>query len=503
MTLARRRGRARAQARTGAAAALVGVLALTACSSSTTGREAPLPTPSAAASSPDSGSPAPPPPIEAERDLDVALSEPVEDSVYPDVGDPGVDALHYDLALDWDPVTDTLTGTQTLAFRATGDADSFQLDLGDPLEVTGATLDGEPVEHRHRGKDLVVAAPVVADERYELVLDYVGTPEPVDAPTTRSDIPGLGFTIDADHQVWTMQEPFGAYTWYAVNDQPSDKAYYDFTLSVPSPWTGIANGAQTSSTDDGATTVTTYSLDDPAASYLVTVAFGDYERTDDEGPRGLPITYWVPRDQQDLLPALQRSPEALRWLEERLGPYPFETAGIVIVDSDSGMETQTMITLGDTPYATETGTIVHELAHQWYGDQVTPSDWRDVWMNEGMAMYLQLLWQAEQQGTPIDVFLRDYRGFEADQRAAAGPPGDYDPTRFGEGNIYYGPALMWHELRGMLGDEAFFSIVRGWPQSQDNTSTDRATFLAYVEEQSGEELDGFFDAWLLGATTPG
>ncbi|CAN5163205.1 M1 family metallopeptidase [soil metagenome] len=479
--------------------ALTAGLVLTACSGSAGSGvgQSPesAPTTQATSSAPDA--------VDATQpDLDAALSEPVEDSVYPDVGDPGVDALRYSLGLAWDPATDTLTGTETLTFRATDDADDFQLDFGKPLRLADVSLDGAPVQHTRDGKNLVIAAPVVADERYELVLDYAGTPRPVAAPTTRDDIPALGFTIDAEHQVWTMQEPFGAYSWYAVNDQPSDKAFYDFTLSVPSPWTGIANGEQTSSTDDGTTTTTTYELDDPAASYLATVAFGDYLRTDDEGPGGLPITYWTPRGRDDVLPGLQTSPEALAYLEEYLGPYPFETAGILVVDSDSGMETQTMITLGDTPYATEPATIVHEFAHQWYGDQVTPADWRDVWMNEGMAMYLQLMWQADQEDTPLDSYLTRFSRFEAEQRAAAGPPGDYDPTRFGESNIYYGPALMWHALRQHLGDEEFFAIVRGWPLAQDNTSTDRETFVAYIEDQSGEDLDDFFDAWLLGETTP-
>ncbi len=445
-----------------------------------------------------------PPETDLDLDLDLALSEPVEDSVYPQVGDPGVDALHYALDLAWAPDTDTLTGRQTLTFRATETAPSFQLDLAPPLTISTLTLDGEEVDYRRRGKDLVVLAPVEADVRYELSLDYAGTPEPVEAPTTRSDLSTVGFTIDDDHQAWTMQEPFGAYTWYAVNDQPADKALYDFTLRVPSPWTGIAGGAQLSSSDDGTTTTTTYRMVEPAASYLITVAFGDYDRTDDVGPRGLPITYWTPAGVQRFDAALAVTPAAITFLERYLGPYPFDTAGIVLVDSRSGMETQTLITLGNTTYATSAGTIVHELAHQWYGDQVTPADWRDVWMNEGMAMYLQLMWEAEQDGgrRSLERLVRSYRTYEQEVRTRAGPPGAYAPEQFGSANIYFGPALMWHALRRTLGDETFFAIVRSWPTTQDNRSTDRETFLAYIEEQSGRELDDFFDAWLLSETSP-
>ncbi|QCW52132.2 M1 family metallopeptidase [Nocardioides dongxiaopingii] len=460
------------------------------------------PSSSAAPSSPGSSSAGEDPTDPApEADLDLALSEPAEDSYYPEVGDPSVDALRYDLDLTWDPATDTLTGTETLTFRSTGTAEEFQLDFAEPLEITSLTLDGAEVDHEHRGKDLIVSAPVEEDARHELVVEYSGTPAPVPAPTERSDLATTGFTIDAEHQTWTMQEPFGAYTWYAVNDQPADKALYDFTLHVPDPWTGVANGAKVSDETADGTHTTAFHLAEPAAAYLVTLAFGDYRETTDVGPNGVPITYWTPRDMEPGS-GLRYSPEAMAWLETYLGPYPFDTAGILVVDSESGMETQTMITLGDTEYSMAENTVVHEFAHQWYGDQVTPDDWRDVWMNEGMAMYLQLMWEAEQSDVPLDSYLEGYAGYESDYRAQSGPPADYDPDAFGSSNVYFSGAFFWHALREQVGDEVFFAAVKGWPQSQDNRSTDRETLLAYLEDQTGEDLDVLWDAWLLGDTSP-
>lgn len=435
-------------------------------------------------------------------DLDLALSEPVEDSYYPQVGDPGVDALHYDLTLDWDPEESLLTAEEVLTFRATETAEQFQLDLGQALEVEDVTLDGEPVEVEHDGKDLVVLAPVREDERHELALTYSGTPEPAAAPTTRGDFSTTGWTITDSGETWTMQEPYGAYTWYAVNDQPSDKALYDVTITVPAPWTGVSNGELLEREETDGLTRTRWHLAEPAASYLVTVATGDFTLTEDTSADGVPITYWVPTDKPNLLDNLRETPAALAWLEERLGPYPFDTVGLVVVDSESGMETQTMITLGDTRYTTSPEVIVHELAHHWYGDQVTPSDWRDVWMNEGMAMYLQGAWMAEDEGVPVGDVMDYWAGFEPEYRAESGPPADYDPATFGESNIYYGPALMWEELRERIGDDAFWAMVRAWPAARDNGNADREDYLAWVEEQTGEELTSFFDAWLLGATTP-
>jgi aminopeptidase N len=435
-------------------------------------------------------------------DLDVALSEPREDSLYPDVGDPGVDALHYDLALGWSPDTDTLEATETLTFRSTATDDSFQLDFSEVLEIDLLTVDGADVEFEQRGKDLVVQAPVREDQRYEVVIDYSGTPEPVGVPTQRSDFGETGFTITDNHEVWTMQEPWGAYSWYAVNDHPSDKALYDFTLSVPAPWMGIANGDLVSTEEADGLTVTRWHLAEPAASYLSTLAFGDYEQTELTGPRDIPIRIFTPRDQPDAVRGPSSAPEAMEWLEQYVGPYPFDTFGIVVVDSSSGMETQTMVTLGNSDYTLSLPVVVHELAHQWYGDTVTPDDWRDVWMNEGMAMYLQGMWEAERAGISVDEQMDQWAEFEGGEREFAGPPADYDLDKWGSGNIYYGPALMWHELRQQIGDEEFFEVVRAWPESQENRSSNRETLYEFFEKQTGEELSAFFDAWLLGEQTP-
>ena len=452
------------------------------------------PTPSAQAS--------PAPTGQQPGDRAEGFSTPVEDRVYPDVGDPGVDALHYDLQLDWDPDGRRLEAVETLHLRAAADADHLQLDLAEPLQVDGLTLDGEHPPYEHDGKDLVIDTVVHEDEEHTLEIRYSGTPEPVPAPVQRKDFSETGWTVTRDGGAWTMQEPYGAYSWYAVNDQPSDKALYDFTLRVPAPFVGVANGELLDHERVRGDTVTRWRLDAPASSYLVTVAFGDLTMTTDESKSGVPISYWTPPDRPDLLRRVQRAPEALAWLEDRLGPYPFDTLGILVVDSQSGMETQTMITLGDTRYATSPEVLVHEIAHQWYGDLVTPVDWRDMWMNEGMATYLQGVWMAEDQGVAITDVMDYWATFEDEERAKAGPPADYHPAFFGSSNVYYGPALMWDELRQRLGDEEFWALVRDWPGVHADGNADYDDITSWWSERSGEDLAGFFDAWLLGATTP-
>lgn len=437
-----------------------------------------------------------------EPDLELAVSEPVEDSVYPRAGDPGVDALHYDLDLAWAPGPRRLEGTATITLRATRDAAALRLDLARSLRVTELTLDGRPASYRHRGKDLLVTESVRADQRYRLVVGYVGSPRPVPAPTTRLDFTTLGFTVTPGGEVWTMQEPYGAYSWYPVNDQPADKALYDFTITVPSPWTGIANGRLLSTrTADGSTT-TSYQLDEPASSYLVTLAIGDYAHAEDTSGSGVRIDHWYPRGRLEVLADLRVAAEAVDWIEARLGPYPFSSLGLVVTDSTSAMETQTMITLGDTGYVRSAPVIVHELVHQWYGDQVSPADWRDVWLSEGMTMLLQGLWQAESTGVPFDRTAAAWAAQDQELRDRFGPPGDYDPRQFGSGNIYYPPALMWDQLRRRLGEEEFFAIARDWLAEHDNGSAGREQLYAFWEQRTGQELTAFFDTWIMGGTTP-
>jgi len=494
--------RTRALAAWAAAASLV----VTSCSADA-GDPAAKPSPSESpTSSATSDSPAP----DAARPgldphdpaLDVALSRPVEDRVYPDVGVPGVDALHYQLDLTWAPKTATLNGVETLIFRSTEDAGEFQLDFGSSLTATAVRLDGRQAKFRERGKDLVVQAPVRKDERYTVEVRYRGTPKPVAAPTTRDDFSTIGWQIADTGESWTMQEPFGAYSWYAVNDHPSDKALYDFTLTTRSPWVGVANGRLQSRRQSSGNTVTAWHLDEPAASYLVTVAFGNFKMTRDRSKSGVPLTYWTPRGDASALRSLQVAGDELDWIEDKLGPYPFSSLGLIVVDSNSGMETQTMITLGDTDYTLSPSVVVHEMVHQWYGDQVTPRDWRDVWMNEGMTMYLQMMWDSQHFGIPLKDMLFDVARKADEMRASAGPPANYDPATFGEGNIYYLPAMMWDELRRRIGDKEFWSLVRAWPRSHDDANASYDDITTWWSQKTGLKLGPFFDQWLLGRTSP-
>src|SRR3546814_8315589 len=220
--------------------------------------------------------------------------------------------------------------TAEIALRSTKDQAAIKLDFDDHLRVTQTTLDGDEVEVAHRGKDLTVKAAVKKDGRHLLAITYTGTPEPWPAPTDRGDFSTTGFTITESGDVWTMQEPHGAFTWYPVNDQPADKAFYDFTITTPSPRVGVANGQLASRTEVDSDTVTEWHLDSAASSYLITIAIADYEMTEDKSASGVPLTYWTEPGNAAQAEAMGYTPDPIEFLGQYLGPSPFSSLGSVV-----------------------------------------------------------------------------------------------------------------------------------------------------------------------------
>jgi aminopeptidase N len=427
-------------------------------------------------------------------------SDPVPDPVYPDRGNPLVDVRQYDLTLAWAPATRVLTGTATLRLRAVRGGSQISLDFIDSYALDGATVDGVPVTATRRADHLVLALPrpLAAGAVVAATVRYHGTPHPVPFPGHRADVSESGARVTPDGALYAMQEPYGAYTWFPCNDQPSDKALLDVAVAAPAGWSAVTSGrfAGSGPAPGGGTTYRWHSPE-PIATYLVAFAVDRYERVDDSGPHGLPVTYWLRgSDKPAMLPVLRRTPSLLAWLEQRLGPYPFGSAGVVIVADRSAMETQGMVTLGPLTGARAVPVLLHELSHHWFGDAVTPRTWQDVWLNEGFATYVQMLYETDQLGASLNAALRSWQAGNAAARAEAGPPGHFAPDHFAEHNVYFGPALMLHALRGLLGDPVFFAMLHDWPQHHRYTNQDRASFVAWVNGYTGVDVTDLVHRWL-------
>lgn len=327
------------------------------------------------------------------------------DRYYPDLGNTGYQAEHYTLDLSVDPVRGTLAGTARIQARATRELSRFSLDLVG-LSVQRVTVDGAPATASRTDDKLVIttARLIPAGHDFQVAVVYQGTPRPIADPSGDSTgAAQVGWHHDGD-EVYVASETAGARTWYPVNDTPEDKATYTFHVTVPAGYTAVANGQPTAhdSTGHGSTgTTTTFTWQStaPMASYLATLEIGRFTQMTSTGPHGLPILSYAP----DALAAQTRRtfadlPAMIGYFETILGAYPFQTAGVTVVSPAFrwSLETQTRPVYGSQiltlpPDVAQEG-ISHELAHQWFGDSLTPAQWSDIWLNEGFATYLSWLW---------------------------------------------------------------------------------------------------------------
>nr|MBA3311018.1 M1 family metallopeptidase [Nocardioidaceae bacterium] len=436
-------------------------------------------------------------------ELELAESEPVEDPYYPEKSNPEIDSLHYHLDLLW--VGRVLSGVTTLTFRATEDTSAIRLDLSGALSADSVELDGEPIEYTQSDDGLEMSTPpLTADSTYRLRIAYSGVPEPTPAPSQRSDMTsGLGWSVDPGGNVHTFQEPYGAFTWYPVNDHPSDEALYDATVTTRGDDVAVFNGELVGTDTADGKTIARWHVGEPVASYLVTIAIGPYTEYTDMTPGGMELSYWLLPGDKRLLPRLTADGDAaFDWLVEHAGPYPFESLGVLVVGGTSGMETQTMITLSAGAVERSDAVLLHEMAHQWYGDSVTPVDWKGMWLNEGWAMYMQQWFETDTGRPPYAGGIEYWRPLDMLSRATAGPPGDYDPQAFGESNVYLGPAMMLDEIRKRIGDAEFERIVKAWAAEHENQQVDRVEFTRWINDETGENLTPLIDRWLDSPQTP-
>jgi aminopeptidase N len=434
-----------------------------------------------------------------------ARSHPLADPYYPAVGVTSVDALHYGLDLRWDDAHRVLTGQARISFRATRDESSVRLDLGKPLQVSVVRLDGHAVTARHSGHVLTMATgPLRRGSRHTLLISYQGTPRSVRVPTDRPDVVRGGWTTRKDGEVWSVQEPFGAFTWYPVNDHPSDKAFYDITLRTKKAWHGVTDGRLRSDRVAGAERVMRWHLGSPAASYLVALDIGPYKRYRDTGPHGLPVSYWVRPQNRSELANLRRTPAILKWLEAKLGRFPFRQVGVVVAPTHTAEETETMVTMGAGILDNRGGLsdLAHELTHQWYGDEVTPDNWPDLWLNETFAMYVEIRWDATHNIASMKQWRHILVHTDQRNRTQDGPPGRYHKQQFADISVYFCGALMLDRLHTMLPHPVFAKLLRGWPRLHRFGTVHRSEWVRYLDRVSGRHLNHSVHRWLDSTTSP-
>lgn len=441
-----------------------------------------------------------------------ASPEPLPDLYTPSVGSAAYDVEHYRLDLTVLPDPIVLHGIATITATVSKGVGSIMLDLDGALTVSGVALLSPRADPpalppkvqptwRHTHDKLVVRVEGGnTTRRIAVAIWYHGVPNNAD----RDGLP-IGLVSDGFSAV-AYQEPDGAHLWFPCNDHPSDKATTELHVTTP-PWCLGAAGGTFSGYRvlPGGWHRFSWASERTVATYLVPLAVGPFLAIARDA--SVPILDFVdPDSYDDALTTLEPVVEMLPVLTEWFGPYPFARYGHVLSGEVSGgMENQTMTVLSTwaARFPME-DLLVHELAHQWFGNWVTPSRWTDLWLNEGFASYAEVLWQEHLQGK--SGMLRALRGhrratLRASNRGddAVGDPPVED--LFGD-NVYGKGAMVLHILRRYVGDEAFFASLRDYLERHGGGNASTADLEAAVKRHSSLDISAFFDAWVRNGGLP-
>jgi aminopeptidase N len=475
---------------------------------STGGNQAP------ATGSPDTATPAP-----GDGTAFTPGARSAGDRLFPEIGNGGYDATHYDLAVSYDPATKALQGTATIDATALQNLSEYSLDLY-AMTVSSVLVDGAQAAFKQEPGKLIVTPPA-------------GVPSAAGFTTTVTYAKGTiaAYTDpDGSHEGWVpssdgafvVNEPVGAMSWFPNDNVPTDKATYDLHVTVPGSSKVIGNGRLVSSTASPDGTGTWHWREDsPMASYLVTATNGAFDLTTDTttNPQipawyGLDSSYTAAQ-KTAMQSRLNQTPSILTFYADFLTtPYPFSSAGGVIDESSVGysLETQSKpmyaVNNGVDPASPLVDTIAHELAHQWFGDSVSPATWSDIWLNEGPAEFFSWLWLERTNNNPLTTQQR----FDANYANPAmrwNIPPAAPPTAadiFDGDAMYTRGAMVMEALREIMGEPTFKTVLATYLAQHKYGNASTQQFIDLVKRDSGKDpkqLDIFFQEWLYGTEKPG
>ncbi|WP_051468112.1 M1 family metallopeptidase [Actinomadura oligospora] len=447
------------------------------------------------------------------------------DPYFPEAGNGGFDAAHYDIALAYRPKGRRITATTTVTATATQNLSRFDLDFVGNT-ISDLRVDGRPATYTRQGQELVITPPagIPKGARFAVTVRYSGRPRVLQDP-----ILGRTGWLPTKDGVITLSQPTGSETWFPLNSHPSDKATYAFHVTVPKGFGAVANGEPHGTVQKGANSTFTWSSTRPMASYLAMVAIGKYIVRDGRTPKGVrsisavsttldgaPVTKIKGRAAAGgrakgrrgggvagMADRLQTTTARVTdWESSLFGRFPFDSTGGVegAIDVGYSLETQDRpVYHGDA----EQLLVVHELAHQWFGDSVSLARWKDIWLNEGFATYAEWLWQ-EQHGGPTAQHSFD-EAYKRPASDAAWKRETGDPGRdqlFAFFPVYTRGAMTLHMLRKTVGDRTFFRILRTWAHDRAHSTGTTQQFVAVAERVGHRNLGPMFDAWLHTSGKP-
>ena len=415
------------------------------------------------------------------------------------------DVTNYFLDLTFDEVARRVTGTVTVtATSLLNGLTHVVLDLNDNMLVTGVTRAGIPLTVTRGSNllDVTLDQPFNSGLSFSIVVTYGGVPSVAGSFIGWNKYSGgtLGTMI------WTLSEPTGARYWWPCKDRPDDKALVQEWWTVKSSWIASGNGVLQGTDTVGSRKRYRWASTHPLTTYLVSCTATDFVSfTDSYTPiagGSMPLVYHVySEDLTEAQTSFSATPSMVSYFAQLFGEYPFveDRYGMTAFPFSGGMEHTTNTSYG---YTLINGThqfdwvIAHELAHQWWGDSVSPESWENVWLNEGFASYSEALW-AEHTGGPAA-----YRSYMQSMWHSSFSTTVYNPSNLFGTTVYDKGGWCQHMLRGVLGDASFFAALANWYTTHKDSTGNTAQYEANAEAFYGAPLDFFFQQWVYGTGMP-
>ena len=407
-----------------------------------------------------------------------------------------IDVLHYDLNFDLYPDDSFLKGDAVITgILIDKSSTEITLNFYDNLKIKDLTVNGLKAEYSTSDNHLRIKYEVYTDT-FKVEVKYEGKPKHV-------GLSGFAFgEINKSDVVYNLSEPDFASSWFPCNDLPSDKALLDISITNDSSKVSVSNGVLRDIKINGGRKTYHWGTFYPIATYLVCIYSADYVTFSDKyisqnKQDTLPIQYYVFANQlENAKIDFADHPKFLDFFAKTFGEYPFikEKYGVAeFLWQFGAMEHQTITGIGSnfvTGKKYFNDVYVHELAHHWWGDAVSPSTWKDIWLNEGFATYSEALYAEHVGGEKAlqSVMLGKLKEFKGTL---------YNPKDNLFGNTVYDKgAWVLHMLRNETGDSLFFKILRTWFEEYKfkNDSTD--DFKKICESIARRDFTKFFDQWI-------
>jgi len=384
------------------------------------------------------------------------------------------------------------------------------------LKILSVRVAGRPAKYETTATKLIVnldKAPC-AGEKIDVDIRYEGTPK----KGVVFILPDKNYPNRPAH-LWTQGEAEEIRYLIPIYDYPNDKTTSEMIATVPKHWLTVSNGTLlgVKNNPDG-TKTWDWKQSQPHSTYLISLVAGELEEVQ-ESWRNRPVTYYVPRGEKDrITPTFARTRAMLDLLSEKYGvAYPWDKyAQVAVEEHFGGMEhtsatTLTAGTLLPPEFVQESregadGLIVHEMAHQWFGDLVTCKDWGHLWINEGFATHAEYLWDEKRFG-PDAAAYDFWQSSNLWMRGSAlyGKPivrHDFTDSNENSGNVYTKAGLVIEMLRRELGAADFTRSVKLFLEKNRYQTAVTADVIRAIEEATGKNVDLFFDQWIYGAGAP-